>query len=230
VVMGSIIFVAALGLIETDAATYLWKARSYRDLVQFVVATLVTFILEVELGVLVSVGMCVFIVLKNAATPRVYSVLGQMPGEKKFKDVAKFPQAHPIPGIILIRIDEMLNFANIGEFKLLLDDIEAITNQKVQDGRVDTAGLVRVIAINIGTIPSVDASVLLTFQEMVETYNNRGIKVCIIEPNSRIVASFERVGLLTLLGKEFIFNSNEDAITYIKTVYFSGKSDGEAKW
>jgi MFS superfamily sulfate permease-like transporter len=122
--MAAIIFVAAFGLLEVHEAVFLWKTKSWTDLIQFTIALLATFILEVELGILISVGMCIFLVLKHSSAPHTYSVLGRIPYTQNYKDVSKFPDAERIPGILLIRVDEVLYFANISNFKQLLQDIE----------------------------------------------------------------------------------------------------------
>jgi len=214
VTMAAIIFVAAFGLIEVHEAIFLWKTKSWKELFQFAIAFFSTFLLQVELGILISVGMCIFLVLKHSSTPHVYSVLGRMPGSGFFKDVAKNPDAEPIEGIILIRIDETLMFANMGEFKLLLDDLEKLTTKKIEEG--SSTARIQAIAINCSNIPNMDASALLTLLEMVETYNHRGVRVVFIQINEAIHRMFELGGLLKLIGEESIFESNHGAIRYLE--------------
>ncbi|EFA76110.1 Sulfate transporter [Heterostelium album PN500] len=213
--MASIIFVAAFGLLELHEVVFLWKTRSWGDLVQFMVALLATFILEVEIGILISVGMCIFLVLKHSSSPHVYSVLGRVPGTNRFKDVSKFPEAEPIEGILLIRIDEVLYFANISQFKQLLAEIERMMDKSAMEAGNGGTPLQSII-INIVNIPVVDASALLTLQEMVEAYHKRNIKVSFVQMSEKIKDSFKKSGLYDLITPQLIFDSNYEAVTYLE--------------
>lgn len=210
VVMASIIFVAAFGLLEVHEAIFLYKTKSWSDLTQFVIACLATFILGVELGILISVGMCIFLVLKQASTPQVYSVLGR--GEDgDLKDVSKYPDASPIEGVTFVCIEEVLTFANMGEFKLLLENLEKVIKE-TENSTQSIKGL----AINMKNVSSVDASALLTFHEMVEAYKTRGMKTCFVEVNEKVLARFEIAGIKQLVGTDCFFSSNESALQYLE--------------
>ncbi|KAF2070682.1 hypothetical protein CYY_008008 [Polysphondylium violaceum] len=213
--MASIIFVAAFGLLELHEVVFLWKTRSWGDLVQFMVAFLATFILEVELGILISVGMCIFLVLKHSSSPHVYSVLGRVPGTNRFKDVAKFPEAEPIEGILLIRIDEVLYFANISQFKQLLAEIERMMDKSINVTGSGSTPLQSII-INVVNIPVMDASALLTIEEMVEAYHSRNIKIAFVQMSDKIKESFKKSGLYAIITPQYIFDSNYEAVTFLE--------------
>ncbi|GAM17493.1 hypothetical protein SAMD00019534_006680 [Acytostelium subglobosum LB1] len=213
--MASIIFVAAFGLLEIHEVIFLWKTRSWYDFAQFMVALLATFILEVEVGVMVSIGMCIFLVLRHSSSPHVYSVMGRVPGTNRFKDVSKFPEAEPIEGILLIRIDEVLYFANISQFKQLLAEIEKMMDKSAIEAGSGGTPLQSII-INIVNIPAVDASALLTIQEMVEAYHKRNVKVAFVQMSEKIRDSFKKSGLYDLITPQLIFESNYEAVTYLE--------------
>eukprot|EP00026_Physarum_polycephalum_P002625 Phypoly_transcript_02632.p1 GENE.Phypoly_transcript_02632~~Phypoly_transcript_02632.p1 ORF type:complete len:638 (+),score=82.57 Phypoly_transcript_02632:774-2687(+) len=206
VAMGSIIFVAAFGLVELEELFFLWKTRSWKDFAMFWIAAIATFILGVELGVLIAVGMCIFIVLKQASTPQVYSVLGRS-DDGQFKDVSKFPDAAPIEGVILVRIDEVLTFANMGEFKLLLENLQVIK---------DSSASIAAVVLNFKNVGSVDASTLLTFHEMIESYHAKHIQVGFVEMNEKVFARFKIAGVVKQVGSEYFFDSNLAAIDFIE--------------
>eukprot|EP01132_Coremiostelium_polycephalum_P007813 gene7813-9616_t len=223
--MAAIIFVAAFGLIEYHEAIFLWKTRSWIDLAQFTVALLATFILEVELGILISVGICIFLVLKHSSSPHTYSVLGRVPGTNRFKDVAKFPEAEPIEGILLVRIDEVLYFANIAQFKQLLAEIERMMDKAAS---VVGSGSTRLqsIIINVCNIPVMDASALLTIEEMVHAYHTRKVKVAFVGMSEKIRDSFKRSGLYQIITPQLIFDSNYEAVTFLEQTINIGSGGG----
>ncbi|KYQ91218.1 Sulfate transporter [Tieghemostelium lacteum] len=221
--MAAIIFVAAFGLLEIHEVQFLWKTRSWGDLTQFTVALLATFILEVELGILISVGMCIFLVLKHSSSPHVYSVLGRVPGTNRFKDVAKFPEAEPIEGILLVRVDEILYFANISQFKQLLSEIEKMMDRSaVTTGSGSTP--LQSIIINVVNIPVMDASALMTIQEMVEAYHRRNVKVAFVQMSDKIKDSFKKSGLYDIITPQYIFESNYEAVTFLEYSISQGQS------
>ncbi|KAN0007301.1 hypothetical protein ACTFIU_000500 [Dictyostelium citrinum] len=213
--MASIIFVAAFGLIEVHEAMFLWKTRSWGDLIQFSIALLATFIFEVEVGILISVGMCIFLVLKHSSSPHVYSVLGRVPGTNRFKDVAKFPEAEPIEGILLVRIDEVLYFANIGQFKQLLSEIERMMDRSTNVTGSGSTPLQSII-INVVNIPVMDASALLTIEEMVTAYHKRSVKVAFVQMSEKIKESFKQSGLYDIVTPQYIFDSNYEAVSFLE--------------
>ncbi|KAN0055894.1 hypothetical protein ACTA71_011781 [Dictyostelium dimigraforme] len=213
--MASIIFVAAFGLIEVHEALFLWKTRSWGDLIQFSIALLATFIFEVEVGILISVGMCIFLVLKHSSSPHVYSVLGRVPNTNRFKDVAKFPEAEPIEGILLVRIDEVLYFANIGQFKQLLSEIERMMDRSTNVTGSGSTPLQSII-INVVNIPVMDASALLTIEEMVTAYHKRSVKVAFVQMSEKIKESFKQSGLYDIVTPQYIFDSNYEAVSFLE--------------
>jgi len=103
----------------------------------------------------------------------------------------------------------------MGEFKLLLSDLETLTQKKDQLGNPVTSK-VQAIAINVSNIPSMDASALLTIVEMVETYHHRNIRVCFIQVSDEIRQSFHLAGLEKLVGPENFFETNHGAIRYLE--------------
>ncbi|KAM9962346.1 hypothetical protein ACTFIR_005254 [Dictyostelium discoideum] len=223
--MASIIFVAAFGLIEVHEAMFLWKTRSWGDLIQFSIALLATFIFEVEVGILISVGMCIFLVLKHSSSPHVYSVLGRVPGTNRFKDVAKFPEAEPIEGILLVRIDEVLYFANIGQFKQLLSEIERMMDRSTNVTGSGSTPLQSII-INVVNIPVMDASALLTIEEMVTAYHKRNVKVAFVQMSEKIKESFKQSGLYDIVTPQFIFDSNYEAVSFLEqSINYSNNND-----
>eukprot|EP01113_Clastostelium_recurvatum_P007352 TRINITY_DN1341_c0_g1_i3.p1 TRINITY_DN1341_c0_g1~~TRINITY_DN1341_c0_g1_i3.p1 ORF type:complete len:784 (+),score=218.70 TRINITY_DN1341_c0_g1_i3:146-2497(+) len=227
VTMASVIFIAAISLFEFHEAVFLFKTKSWSDLLQFMVAMLVTFIFEVEVGILISVGMCVFLVLKHASAPHVYSVLGRIPGTKLYKDVVKFPMAEPIEGILLIKLEEVLYFANIGQVKQLLQDIENMIdtvneevnyNPEVAFNTSSTAAItpLQVVVLQVASIPSMDASALATIEEIVSNYKKRHMRLAFVQVSPKVREGFERAGLMHELGEDMMFDSTHEAITYLE--------------
>jgi len=78
-----------------------------------------TVVLGLDLGIFIALGVSVFLVIRHSSLPHI-AVLGRMPKSKSYRDIAQFPEARIIPGIIIVRIEESLYFANIEMIKQML--------------------------------------------------------------------------------------------------------------
>src|SRR5262249_50669552 len=111
----------ALGAIVIAAMLHLQKPAYLRALLvrnrpEFVVAAMV-FIAELSLGVLqgIALGVVVsLIMLIHRTTHPQGAVLGQLPGEEAYRDVARHPDATTFPGLLIWRPGGDLFFASIG--------------------------------------------------------------------------------------------------------------------
>ena len=76
----------------------------------------VTFGAGIELGLLVGAGVSVLRIVEKAAQPHT-AVLGRMPDGATFRNVRRFPTlAVPVPGLVIVRLDGPLFFANVALF------------------------------------------------------------------------------------------------------------------
>ncbi len=87
---------------------WVWR-RDRRMVIGAVVAVLLLGILQ---GLLVAIGLSLVLVLRRLSEPTV-SVLGRWRDSHDFVDVAKHPEAQPLPGILIVRPEAQLFFANV---------------------------------------------------------------------------------------------------------------------
>ncbi len=84
-----------------------WQRDRFLAIASFLAVAL----LGVVNGLLVSIVLSCVLILMNAAQPRV-SELRKLPSSHSFVNVRIFPNAEPIPGILVLRIDQPMFFAN----------------------------------------------------------------------------------------------------------------------
>lgn len=109
VALAAVIMVAVTGLIDLTGARQIGRIRA-SDLLALVVTALATLVLGPAPGLAVGVAVSVALFLRFAARPHI-PVLGQMPGERVFRNVERY-DVHTIPGIVVVRIDAPLSFAS----------------------------------------------------------------------------------------------------------------------
>jgi high affinity sulfate transporter 1 len=115
---------AALGAIVVYAAVRLIDLPGFRRLAAFrrselalALATLVgVLVFNILYGVLLAVAVSVAEMLYRVARPHD-AVLGRVPGVAGMHDVADYPQAQTIRGLVVYRYDSPLFFANAEDFR-----------------------------------------------------------------------------------------------------------------
>ena len=113
--LAALIMFSALRLLEADTIRYLWTVDR-GDAVVWATTVAVTFGAGIELGLLVGAGVSVLRIVEMAAQPHT-AVLGRMPDGVTFRNVRRFPTlAVPVPGVVIVRLDGPLFFANVALF------------------------------------------------------------------------------------------------------------------
>lgn len=113
--LGALVVYAALRLI--DAAEFRRLARFRRSELFLAVATTVAVLgFGVLYGVLVAIALSLMDTLRRIARPHD-SVLGYVPGVAGMHDVDDYPDARPVPGLVVYRYDAPLFFANAENFR-----------------------------------------------------------------------------------------------------------------
>jgi len=222
VVMSAIIIIAAYSLLELHDLIFLWKVKAWKDLTLLVFTFLMTVIVGVDLGIFIGMGISLLLVVRHTSFPRV-SLMGQ-DEDGKWKDAAE-PKTKPIDGLIVVRIEEALYFANIEQIKDMFKRIEMFGRQdahfadETKKGGVPT----KAIIIHAKNIQDMDASAMQVMVEMIHDYEKRHIFVCFVKLKTSLLKYFFRAGILNSVNGDRIFQSMEDAVKYIKVNYFGEK-------
>lgn len=113
--LGALVVYAALRLI--DVGEFRRIARFRRSELLLAVGTVAgVLVLGVLYGVLVAIALSVFDLLRRIARAHD-AVLGFVPGVAGMHDVDDYPDAKPVPGLVIYRYDAPLCFANAEDFR-----------------------------------------------------------------------------------------------------------------
>ncbi|CAI9534914.1 unnamed protein product, partial [Staurois parvus] len=88
----------------------LWRTNRI-DLVVWLVTFVATILLNLDLGLAVSVAFSLLTVIFRTQLPH-YSILGQVPGTHIYRDVAQYQQIQEVQGIKIFRSSSTVYFAN----------------------------------------------------------------------------------------------------------------------
>lgn len=88
----------------------LWRTNRI-DLVVWLVTFVATILLNLDLGLAVSVAFCLLTVIFRTQLPH-YAILGQVPSTHIYRDVAQYQQVQEVEGIKIFRSSSTIYFAN----------------------------------------------------------------------------------------------------------------------
>ncbi|XP_028803823.1 probable sulfate transporter 4.2 isoform X2 [Neltuma alba] len=131
-VLAAIVISAVIGLVDYDEAIFLWRVDK-RDFLLWTITFTTTLFLGIEIGVLVGVGASLAFVIHESANPHI-AVLGRLPGTTVYRNVKQYPEAYTYNGIVIVRIDAPIYFANISYIKDRLREYEADVDRSTKRG------------------------------------------------------------------------------------------------
>jgi sulfate permease, SulP family len=126
--LGAIIIMAVIGLIDVRQMRHIAHVKK-SDLIALGVAFVATLALGIELGIAVAIIASMLIVFARLSMPHS-AVLGHVEGTTSYRNVERFPEAHTIDGIRIVRIDSEVSFVNATAVKkLLLHHADTVTDE-----------------------------------------------------------------------------------------------------
>lgn len=232
VAMGAIIVVASIGLFEFEDIEFLWSIRAWKELFLMAVTFGLTIALGLELGIFISLGISVFFIIKTTTYPHV-TILGYKPDTDTFTEIAAV-DSRVLPGIVIVRIEDPLYFANIMQIKALFSRIERLGDPKAHPAvaRSSTMKETQAIIIHARNILTMDASAIQVLHEMMHGYQQRGVLIKFVKLRDGLLEPLLRAGILqgSHQDNDILFNNLSDAVVHIKKelggAYLSASSAG----
>jgi MFS superfamily sulfate permease-like transporter len=134
---------------------------------------------------------------------RPYSaVLGRVDGVKGYHDIARYPEARVVPGLVLFRWDAPLFFANAELFR-----------DRVLDAVAGSPTPVRWLVVSAEPITSVDVTSADALDELDTTLHEAGIDLCFAEMKDPVKDKLKRFGLFSRLGEGCFYATTGEAVS-----------------
>jgi len=198
--LGAIIIVAVLSLVDLRALRHTWD-YSRADFAAMVATIGVTWVEGVEAGLLVGVGLSIFLHLYATSRPHV-AVVGQIPGTAHFRNVARHAVVTD-PEILSLRVDESLYFPNARFIEDLVNDAVAANPA------------IRHIILECPGVNTIDTSALESLEAINRRLADGGITFHLSEVKGPVMDRLKRSHFLQeLTGKVHL--SHFDAVSSIK--------------
>jgi len=198
--LAAIIIVAALGLINVKEVKETFVAKE-RDgfIALFTFATVL--LIGIQEGILLGIAASLIDALIRNSRPNL-AVLGRVRGDRIFRDVAHFPGAQEIEGILVVRVDASFSFNNaeyMKRFILNKSDAKPITSVVV-DGQ---------------SINDMDTTAIETLEMMIQDLKNSGIELYFAGLKRPVREVMIRSGLARKMGGQHFHLTPDKAVRYI---------------
>jgi MFS superfamily sulfate permease-like transporter len=130
------------------------------------------------------------------------AVLGRVDGVKGYHDIARYPAARIVPGLVLFRWDAPLFFANAELFR-----------DRVLDAVACSPTPVRWLVVGAEPITSVDVTSADVLDELDATLHTAGVDLCFAEMKDPVKDKLKRFGLFARLGERRFFATIGEAVS-----------------
>lgn len=180
--LAAVVTSAAIGLIDLRGFTRLVHIHAV-DAVLSAAAFLGVLVFGVLEGIVIAIGLS-FVAFVNRSWRPYKAELGLVEGLRGYHDLSRNPDAKRIPGVVIVRFDAPLFFANGGVF----DDW---VRSRVRDAGDD----VHTVILAAEPITDIDTSAADELVELDQYLQVRGIRLVIAEMKSPVVDTLARFGL-----------------------------------
>ena len=196
--LGAIVVVAVAGMMKVAKMRQLWRLRRaefWLASIALVGVLVLPTLPALGIAVIVSLGMLVW----RASQSRL-TFLGRARGSLEPDDLRTVPEA-AIPGLIIVRPDEMLFFANA-----------ASVRDEIVEAVADAEPHPTVVLLDLGLTPEVDVPVVETLEHLHERLAIDGIELwlCHVRPDARSL--LDRAGTLATIGPDRVHDRVIDGI------------------
>jgi sulfate permease, SulP family len=185
--LSATIVVAVLSLVDLGALTRTWR-YSRADFAAMAATIVITLAEGVEAGLVVGVGLSIFLHLYATSRPHI-AVVGQIPGTATFRNMARHDVV-TTPEILSLRIDESLYFPNA---RFIEDRI---------NGAVAADPAIKHVILECPAVNAIDASALESLEAINSRLRDGGVTLHLSEVKGPVMDRLKRSHFLgELTGK-----------------------------
>lgn len=212
--LAAIIITAAISLFDWQALRHLYQIRKSEFLLAVVCALGVIFVGVLE-GIIIAVFVAVLQFFERFWRP--YSaVLGKPEGVPGYHDIARYPHAEQIPGLLIIRWDAPLFFANANIFRKRVRDLLTAARPKP---------LWVLVAAEPMTDIDVTAADMLVDLDL--ELNEEGVHLVFAEVKDPVKDKIVAYGLLDTIDSRHFYPTIKNAVKAFKDTTSDLNLDGE---
>ena len=197
--LAAVVFMAATSLFDVAEARRLWRVKR-SDAYLLLLAFSATLVLGIERGIAVAVVASLVVILQKTSRPHI-AILGRLPGTQAFRNVERSPAAVTSPGIMVVRVDAPLYFANAEYLKEKLERVAADREDDLQ-----------VMVFDMSSVNDLDSSADRALHELADDFAAQDIDLYLASVKGLVRDVMRRSGLYDHLGADRFFLSTDEAV------------------
>ena len=199
--LAAVVIVAALSLMDTGILARYYRVRK-TALALSLVATAGVMLFGVLWGIAIAVILAILLFFRRNWWPHG-SVLGPVDGVPGWHSIDKYPDARPVPGIVVYRWEAPLFFANAGRFREQIRHL-------VRDEQPTW------IVLQCEAITDIDVTAAEMLERLDDELNAAGVHLAFAELRSRLQDLTLRYGLFETLDRDHFYPTLEVAISEVR--------------
>jgi high affinity sulfate transporter 1 len=197
--LAAVVIAAAIGLFEVSDLRRIYRIQRWEFWLSMTCFAGVAVFGAIS-GISIAIVVAVVEFLWDGWRP--YSaILGRVEGVNGYHDIARYPQARQVPGLVLFRWDAPLFFANAELFRA-----------RVVDTVAHSPTPVRWLVIAAEPVTSVDVTAADTLAELDDNLRRANIELCFAEMKDPVKDKLKRFELFTRLGEQTFFATIDEAV------------------
>ena len=203
--LAAVVIAAAIGLVEVSDLRRIYRIQRWEFWLSMTCFVGVAVFGAIP-GIAIAIVIAVIEFLWDGWRPHS-AVLGRVEHVKGYHDIARYPEARLIPGLVLFRWDAPLFFANAELFRDRA--LSAVANSPTP---------VRWLVIAAEPVTSVDVTAADALSELDDTLYASSIELCFAEVKDPVKDKLKRFGLFTRFGEHTFFATLGEAVgAYLAT-------------
>lgn len=156
-------------------------------------------------GMLIGLASTLLVIIYRSSRAHL-TRLGRMPGQgATYLDVTRHPEAESVPGVLILRLDAPLYYANALTVR---DRIMALL--------ADCDPPVTALVVDAAAQSSLDITTSEVLKGLLSRLRSRGIVVCFAELHDPVREFAVDTGLWDLIGDEHVFPTVQQAVDYLQ--------------
>lgn len=197
--LAAILIVSALRLIDTREIRYLFKVKITEGFL-LVFTFVATLALGIMPGLLLGIVASILLFITLNTRPNT-AILGRLPNTNIFRNVQHFPEAETIAGLVILRIDASLYFANT---VFLKEKVHEICRQHAAD--------LKALILDASAVNDLDSSADTALHQLSAEFKKKGIEFYIAGVKAPVRDVMKRSGLYAVLGSDHFFFTIDAAV------------------
>ena len=190
--LGAVIIVALWSLMNVGALQRYWRLRRI-DFTLALTALLGELLFDVLPGLLIAVVLSLVLLIYRASRPNL-SVLGRAPGRIDFEDVQSSPTVRVIPGLLLVRPNEEIFFANATALREKIVALARASHTKP-----------RAVLLDLEETGELDVPGVDMLRELYDELDRDDITLLLVRVHHTVHTMLDRSGLITQMGADHIY-------------------------